>query len=133
MERRSLDGRTHQLSKNGRSSGSSFVWFIVRLVRRLSGSAFVWFGVRLVRRPVRPKIFFGAFGPEKNFNSFFWFGRSSDSAVPQVRPKNILGAIAPKIFLILFWYGRSSDSVVPQVRPFEDEKISSAKISPKPR
>ena len=44
----------------------SFVWFVVRLVRRSSGSV----------DPSRPKNFFGRYRAQKNFKPFFWFGRS---------------------------------------------------------
>ena len=71
-----------------RSSGSLFVWFVVRLVRRSSGSSFVWFVVRLVRSTRHGRKFFS--------------GSVDPGSVDPPRPKKNLGAIAPKKILNLF-------------------------------
>ena len=48
----------------------------VRLVCCSSGSSFVWFVVRLVRSTRHGRKFFWALRAQKNFKPFFWFGRS---------------------------------------------------------
>ena len=55
---------------NSYYSGSLFVWFVVRLVRRSSGSSgssFVWFVVRLVRSTRHGRKFFWALRAQINF------------------------------------------------------------------
>merc|ERR1712201_28709 len=53
-----------------------FVRSFVPLVRRSSGSSFVWFVVRLVRSTRHGRKVFWALRAQKNLKPFFWFGRS---------------------------------------------------------